>query len=190
MPAATLRLLNLLNLLTLLAWPLLVWLALTQPRWQGLFWLLALLFGLRWLQLRRQQNALGAVMGWLALLGALLCISSQLLSAQHLLLWYPVAVNLAMLLVFGASLWSAMPLVERIARLREPELPAAAVPYTRRVTQIWCLFFIGNGSMAFYTCLQGDLRLWTLWNGGISYLLIGVLMGAEWLVRQRVRRKA
>jgi len=48
-PAATLRLLN---LLTLLAWPLLVWLALTQPRWQGLFWLLALLFGLRWLQLR------------------------------------------------------------------------------------------------------------------------------------------
>lgn len=120
MPAATLRLLN---LLTLLAWPLLVWLALTQPRWQGLFWLLALLFGLRWLQLRRQKNAMGAVMGWLALLGALLCVSSQLLRIQHLLLWYPVAVNLAMLLVFGASLWSAMPLVERLARLREPELP-------------------------------------------------------------------
>ena len=187
MPAATLRLLN---LLTLLAWPLLVWLALTQPRWQGLFWLLALLFGLRWLQLRRQHTAMGAVMGWLALLGALLCISSQLLRTQHLLLWYPVAVNLAMLLLFGASLWSAMPLVERIARLREPVLPPAAVRYTRRVTQVWCLFFIGNGSMALFTCLLGNLRLWTLWNGAISYLLIAALMGAEWCVRQRVRRKA
>ncbi|MDE8555447.1 hypothetical protein [Pantoea vagans] len=187
MPAATLRLFN---LLTLLAWPLLVWLALTQPHWQGLFWLLALLFSLRWLQLRRQQNAMGAVMGWLALLGALLCVSSQLLRAQHLLLWYPVAVNLTMLLVFAASLRSAMPLAERIARLREPELPAAAVSYTRRVTQVWCLFFIGNGSMALLTCLNGDLRLWTLWNGGISYLLIAALMGTEWLIRQRVRRKA
>ncbi len=95
-----------------------------------------------------------------------------------------------MLLLFGASLWSAMPLVERIARLREPVLPPAAVRYTRRVTQIWCLFFIGNGSMALFTCLLGNLRLWTLWNGAISYLLIAALMGAEWCVRQRVRRKA
>lgn len=182
--------LRLLNLLTLLAWPLLVWLALTQPRWQGLFWLLALLFGLRWQVLRRQHNALSHVMGWLALAGALLCISSQLLRSQHLLLWYPLAVNLAMLLVFGSSLWSAMPLVERIARLREPHLPLAAVRYTRRVTQLWCLFFIGNGSMALVTCLLGDLRLWTLWNGAISYLLIGTLMAGEWLVRQRMRRKA
>ena len=184
---ATLRLLN---LLTLLAWPLLVWLALTQPRWQGLFWLLALLFGLRWLVLRRQQQALSHIMGWLALAGALLCISSQTLRSQHLLLWYPVAVNLAMLLVFGASLWSAMPVVERIARLHEPQLPPAAVRYTRRVTQLWCLFFIANGSMALLTCLLGDLRLWTLWNGGVSYLLIGILMSGEWLVRQWVRRKA
>lgn len=186
MPAALLRLLN---LLTLLVWPLLVWLAMTQPRWQGLFWLLALLFGLRWLQLRRQHHAMGAVMGWLALLGALLCASSQLLRAQHLLLWYPVAVNLALLLVFGRSLWRGMPLVERIARLREPDLPAVAVRYTRRVTRIWCLFFMVNGSVALFTCLWGDLRLWTLWNGGISYLLIGLLMGAEWCVRQHVRRK-
>ena len=44
--------------------------------------------------------------------------------------------------------------------------------------------------MALFTCLNGDLRLWTLWNGGISYLLIAALMGAEWLIRQRVRRKA
>ncbi len=108
--------------------------------------------------------------------------------SQHLLLWYPVVVNLAMLLLFAASLWRAMPLVERLARLREPNLPPQAVRYTRRVTQVWCLFFIFNGGMALATCLIGNLHLWTLWNGGISYLLIGMLMGGEWLVRQRMRR--
>jgi len=182
--------LRLINLLTLLAWPFLVWLALAQPQWHALFWLLAALFGLRWFTLRRQKTAFNNVMGWLALLGTLLCISSMTLRSQHLLLWYPVAVNLAMLIIFGASLWSSMPLVERLARLRESTLPPQAVRYTRRVTQVWCLFFIFNGSIALSTCLMGNLRLWTLWNGGISYLLMGALMSAEWLVRQRVRRKA
>ncbi|MCZ4058745.1 hypothetical protein O3W44_06095 [Pantoea sp. LMR881] len=180
--------LHLLNLLMLLAWPFLVWLALTQPHWQGLFWLLAGVFGLRWLALRRQKTPFSNLTGWLALLGALLCASSITLRSQHLLLWYPVVVNLAMLLLFAASLWRAMPLVERLARLREPNLPPQAVRYTRRVTQVWCLFFIFNGGMALATCLIGNLHLWTLWNGGISYLLIGMLMGGEWLVRQRMRR--
>jgi len=64
------------------------------------------------------------------------------------------------------------------------------VRYTRRVTQIWCLFFILNGTIATFTCLHGDMALWTLWNGLLSYLLIGLLMAGEWLVRQRIRRAA
>jgi uncharacterized membrane protein len=181
--------LNLLNLLTLLAWPFMVWLALTHPQWHGLFWLLALLFGLRWRWLRRNHTSFSNAMGWLALLGAMLCVASITLHSQHLLLWYPVAVNLVLLLIFATSLWTAMPLVERLARMREPELPPQAVRYTRRVTQIWCLFFLFNGGMAITTCLLGNLRVWTLWNGAISYLLIGILMVGEWLVRQRLERK-
>ncbi|SUB17440.1 Predicted membrane protein [Pantoea agglomerans] len=130
-------------------------------------------------------------MGWLALLGALLCVSSQLLRTQHLLLWYPVAVNLAMLLVFwrltlecDAAGGTHRPgCVSPCFPLRQCAIPAAS-------PKSGACFFIGNGSMAIYTCLLGDLRLWTLWNGGISYLLIAVLMSAEWLVRQRVRRKS
>jgi len=34
------------------------------------------------------------------------------------------------------------------------------------------------------------MALWTLWNGLLSYLLIGLLMAGEWLVRQRIRRAA
>jgi len=182
-------LLRLLNALALLAWPFLVWLAVTHPQWRGVIVLLALVFGWRIWNLRHAQGAMGRVMLLLALVGTLLCMASVLLRSQHLLLWYPVVVNVLMLLLFGGSLWSPMPLIERLARLREPELPPRAVQYTRRVTRVWCVFFIGNGSVALITCLLNDVTLWTLWNGCISYLLMGTLMGGEWLLRQRLRNK-
>jgi uncharacterized membrane protein len=83
-----------------------------------------------------------------------------------------------------------MPLVERLARLREPDLPPRAIRWTRRVTQIWCLFFIFNGSVALVTCLINNLLWWTWWNGLVSYLLMGLLMASEWLLRQRMRKQA
>lgn len=83
-----------------------------------------------------------------AVAGMTLCIASYLLKTHQLLLFYPVVVNSVMLAVFGGSLWSGMPIIERLARLREPDLPERAVRYTRRVTQIWCAFFIINGGIA------------------------------------------
>ncbi|XXN64557.1 hypothetical protein ACRQ84_03130 [Enterobacter ludwigii] len=183
-------LLRLLNGLALLAWPFLVWLTITQPQWRAVTGLLALLFVLRVWRLRRATGPMGRVMLLLAVVGTALCLASLLLRSQHLLLWYPLVVNALMLLLFAASLWSPMPLVERLARLREPHLPPRAVRYTRRVTQVWCGFFIFNGSVALVTCLLNDVTLWTLWNGGISYLLMGTLMAGEWLLRQRIRKQA
>jgi len=111
-----------------------------------------------------------------------------LLRETSMLLYYPVAVNALLLGVFFSSLYARQSLVERLARLSEPELPPRGVMYTRRVTQVWCVFFLCNGSMALYTCLKGDTDLWALYNGGISYLLIGLLMGIEWIVRKRLRQ--
>ena len=82
-----------------------------------------------------------------------------------------------------------MPLVERLARLRDPNLPPSGVRYTRVVTRVWCGFFIFNGSVALFTVLRGDMHLWTLWNGMIAYILMGTLMAGEWLVRQRMIKK-
>ena len=92
-----------------------------------------------------------------------------------------------MLVVFATSLVFPPSAVERIARLTEPDLPPAGVAYTRRVTQVWCGFFIFNGALALVTALRMSDRAWALYNGLIAYGLIGLLFGAEWLVRQRVR---
>lgn len=175
--------------LLLLAWPFIIWFGLAHNSLQGLLPLMALMLFLRFRQTRRRAGALSVVTQIVAVAGMTLCIASYLLKTHQLLLFYPVVVNSVMLAVFGGSLWSTMPIIERLARLREPDLPERAVRYTRRVTQIWCAFFIINGGIALFTALYGDLSLWTAWNGMISYLLMGTLMAGEWLVRQRVIKR-
>lgn len=182
-------LLSLLTGLLLLAWPFLIWFGLAHNGLRWLLPLMALLPLLRLWQTRRQAGPLRRVIQLVATVGITLCAASYLLKTHQLLLFYPVVVNTVMLAVFGGSLWSAMPIVERIARLREPQLSPTGIRYTRRVTQVWCLFFIINGGIALLTALYGDISLWTAWNGMIAYLLMGSLMAVEWLVRQRVKKR-
>ena len=60
--------------------------------------------------------------------------------------------------------------------------------YTRTVTKVWLGFFVFNGAVALATALWASDAVWALYNGLIAYCLIGILGGAEWLVRRRVRR--
>jgi uncharacterized membrane protein len=101
--------------------------------------------------------------------------------------FYPVFVNAALLSAFIYSLIVPPSMVERFARLREPELPVSAIYYTRCVTQIWCVFFAINGAIALITALWASAAIWTLYNGFIAYLLMGLLFTGEYLVRWRFR---
>lgn len=107
---------------------------------------------------------------------------------QQGLKFYPVLVNFSMLVIFGSSLYARQSVVEKLARIKEPDLPAHAVAYTRNVTRVWCAFFVLNGAVSAATAIWGSEQTWMLYNGFIAYILIGVLMAAEWMVRQRVRR--
>tara|TARA_R110002072_G_scaffold302958_1_gene490376 strand:- start:15545 stop:16114 length:570 start_codon:yes stop_codon:yes gene_type:complete len=102
--------------------------------------------------------------------------------------FYPVAVNVVMLGMFGGSLRWGPPFVERLARMSEPELPATAIAYTRKVTIVWCLFFAGNGLIAWYTAVFTSFDTWALYNGAIAYALIGTIFSIEWLIRRRIKK--
>lgn len=174
--------------LVIFAYPLAVWLGMKHAGIQILAPLLALIFILRLITFRGKLTQLAMVGKAIAVTGIILALASWALHETKMLLYYPVAVNILLFILFFTSLFYTPTIIERIARLSEPDLPPAAVVYTRKVTQVWCVFFIFNGAMALYTCLHGDLALWTFYNGGLSYLLIGLLMGTEWIVRKRVRR--
>jgi uncharacterized membrane protein len=77
-------------------------------------------------------------------------------------------------------------MVERIARLHQPDLPTDATPYLRNVTRVWIAFFVFNGAAGLATALWASREVWSLYNGGIAYVLIGLLFAAEWLWRRRM----
>lgn len=163
------------------AYPLVVYWAMGrfEPRWLAVLLLaLAVLRAVATRQAVWLMAAAGA-----ALLAALATAFNQALPLKL----YPVLVNVVMLAVFATSLAFPPSAVERIARLTEPDLPPAGVAYTRRVTQVWCGFFVFNGLLALATALWASNRVWAFYNGLIAYVLIGALFGGEWLVRRRVR---
>jgi len=186
------RLAQVILVLVVAAYPLAVYFGI---QYLSLGYLLALLLGVAGLRLvmmfvRAKDSAGGRIgAGALAVILALLAATSWLRGDSEGLLWYPVFCNLLMLGIFAHSLvFQSQSAIERLARIREPDLPASGVAYTRRVTQVWCGFFVLNGGIATATALYGDLELWTLYNGLISYLLMGLLLAGEWLVRSCVRR--
>ena len=109
-----------------------------------------------------------------------------LLRLPQSMYWYPVWVSLLMLALFGGSLFAKQSLIERLARLQTPDLPPEGVRYTRRVTQIWCVFFVLNGSMAAALVLMRQYDWWALYTGIVSYVLMGLLLGGEWVYRKIV----
>jgi len=124
----------------------------------------------------------------LTLILLLVLVYTLLSGNPQSLKFYPVAVNATLLLVFAGSLRSGIPVVERLARLQEPDLPTTAIVYTRRVTVMWSGFFLLNGLVALYTTLYCSFEQWALYNGGIAYGFIVLLFCGEWLVRQRVKQ--
>lgn len=120
---------------------------------------------------------------------ALLMGLMMIWDAHRAVRFYPVFMNGAMLAAFAASLFKGPSMIERLARIAEPDLPEAGVRYTRKVTIVWCVFLLLNGLVALWTALYASLELWTAYNGFVAYLLMGALFGGELLVRKFVRAR-
>lgn len=164
-----------------LAYPIVVYLSLGrfEPRWLAL-----LLLAMALVRLGFSRTA--ATWG-VAAVAMTLAALAWVGNAWTPLKLYPVAVNAFMLVMFASTLASPPSAVERLARLSEPDLPEVAVIYTRKVTMVWCAFFLINGAIALGLAMWGTDAQWALYNGAVSYVFMGILGAGEWLVRQRVR---
>lgn len=146
------------------------------------------LFAIRLFLQKPGKKDMAGLGSWLATaIGCGLILAVLFFDEALFLRLYPVFMNLVMLLVFAWTLLHPPSAVERLARKVDPHLSELGVRHTRQVTQVWCGFFIGNGLVALYTALFSSLEDWALYNGFISYLLIGLLFAAEFMVR-RIRQ--
>ena len=134
----------------------------------------------------RREHAMAAARIPLTLIALLLV--GAVLDDRRFVLALPVLTNAVLFAHFAASL-RTMPIAERFARAQHGDLPAAQVAYCRAVTVVWCAFFVLNGGVTAALALWAPLAWWTLYTGVASYLLVGLLVAAEYVVRKaRFRR--
>lgn len=93
----------------------------------------------------------------------------------------PPLVLLWLAFFFGRTLRTGdLPLIERVARIGKPDLSPALCRYTRRLTALWCIYFVAAATLAAAASLgfqQASL-------GAASVSLV-FFVGEYW-VRQRL----
>lgn len=182
------RLIQVLFVALSLAYPLLVYFGLTQFGFKKLFFVIAGIAFLKLIFSKKAKNLeLFQKMGPAILL--VLSVVAWIGQNEKLFLYYPLAINLGLLILFSSSLFREKNIVELLARLKEPDLPPAGVDYTRKVCIVWSLYFLINSFVVIYTIHFMDLEAWTLYNGLISYIVIACIAGLEFIVRQKVKQR-
>ncbi|MDB5781966.1 hypothetical protein [Caballeronia mineralivorans] len=166
-----------------LAYPIMI---LCAWRWDSPRYIGAALFALLWLQRWAGTGTFATSLRQLTATDW--CVASLLSCASAAIVWsgselllhlYPSLVNLGLLVAFGSTLVRGPSMIEKFARMGNPKLGEHAVRYTRRVTQLWCVFFALNGAFSAYTALFWSRAAWSLYNGAIAYGLVGVLLAGE-----------
>lgn len=169
--------------LALGSYPFLIYFGVQQFSPRVLAFMLLMLLGLRLIFNGRRDTT----MVWPTIAAALLCVAVLWFNHDALLQWYPVVMSGGFLLLFATSLVFGPPVIERIARALDGELSARDVRYTRRLTQLWCVFFIVNGTLAALTTMASK-QWWLLYNGMISYVLMGSFLVIERIGRERFKQ--
>lgn len=101
---------------------------------------------------------------------------------------YPPVCNFVIFCIFFGSLFPKETVIQKFARLCGDKLEKPALDYTRKVTYLWCVFTFLNFLISVWTIFLPD-NIWILYNGFISYMLIGIVFGVEYIVRINLRRR-
>lgn len=107
---------------------------------------------------------------------------------------YPIIICTTLLIVFGISLFTPPNIIFRFATLQDKSIIGSinekrVEKYCLKVTLVWCSFFVLNSLVAAYTVFFCSDKIWSIYNGGISYGLMGILFVVEFIVRIGVNKK-
>ncbi len=144
---------------------------------------------------------------WKPLLSSVLFLAAGLFcfitGKEFFLKLYSVVINLTLLVVFGSTLFLKPNIIFRFATLADKKIIGSSYEnqvkiYCRNVTIVWCCFFILNGTAAVLTSFADKVfglspemarKVWAVYNGGISYVLMGTLFVVEFIIRKLVDAK-
>jgi uncharacterized membrane protein len=95
----------------------------------------------------------------------------------------PFAVSLTFIAMFALSLRST-PLIERFARLQEPDLSPEKLVYCRNLTKFWIGILALNSALLLFASLCQNEALWAILVGPVSYGMLGMVFAVEYPFRK------
>jgi uncharacterized membrane protein len=135
-------------------------------------------------RLRRMDRQALRSLAALPVLSVALLVVSFALNSAGVAMFVPVLLNLGFLLLFGSTLGTPLPMIERFARLTDNDLTPAERRWCRLWTWIWVMFFGSNVLIAGSLALAGAIGWWTTYTGLVSYVMMGLLFGIEYPLRK------
>lgn len=106
-----------------------------------------------------------------------------------LLKYYPAVVNFGFFAVFFSSVFQKYTVIQKIAMASEGDnIKPWVLDYTRKLTYIWSAFMFINFIIAAATIFM-PYKIWAVYNGFISYMLVGGFFVIEYIIRLNFKRK-
>ena len=167
----------------------------------------AMTFFLTFTGSKKKDGQKKTMMDWRPLFSSILLLGTGLLcffTNQILFLkLYSVAISLILMFIFGSTLIFKPNMIFRFATLSDKSIIGSSSEkdvyrYCRNVTIIWCVFFLINGTISTITAFSEEIfkidsdtanTIWSVYNGGLSYLLLGLLFFVEIRVRKYVYKR-
>ena len=116
-----------------------------------------------------------------------------IINSSVILKFYPLLMNIILLVSFGSTFFLRPNMIFRFALMQDKSIKGSlgehkVKSYCLKVTIMWCVFFVLNGSVAAWTIFSGSDVIWSVYNGGISYVLVGLLFAVEFIIRKIVQK--
>lgn len=105
-----------------------------------------------------------------------------------LLKYYPVIMNFTFFALFFGSSFMKETAIQKMAKLIYENIKPIEMDYMRKLTYAWAIFTFCNFLISLHTVFLSE-KVWAIYNGCISYMLVGTFFIIEFFIRKNFKRK-
>ncbi|MBR6084804.1 MAG: hypothetical protein IKP61_04225 [Spirochaetales bacterium] len=132
---------------------------------------------------------------WSAIVLGILAIAVLITQSEIVLEFYPICLTLIFLFVFGIPLLRGRPIITRFAMMMDDAIethPGRGIleRCCKALNIVWCIHFIISLAINCMIVFGSTLRIWTLYNALISYLVQGLIIALQFPIVELANRKA
>ena len=132
---------------------------------------------------------------WSAILLGVLAIAVLITQSEMVLKFYPICLTLVFLFVFGVPLFKGKSIITTFAMMMDDAIethPGRGMleRCCMGLNIVWIVHFIVSLTINFLIVFGSTLKIWTLYNALISYLVQGLIIALQFPIVELANRKA